>query len=86
MANGEDTFHQDDEHKSVMKDYLARAQAASDAGDPLLSMYLYLAAFEQASGEDEVPSEDALVGLKQAWALAYANKERSLAEYIFEKL
>ncbi len=86
MANGEDTFHQDDEHKSVMKDYLARAQAASDAGDPLLSMYLYLAAFEQASGEDEVPSEDALVGLKQAWALAYANKERSLAESIFEKL
>lgn len=87
MANGEhDTFNQDEDPTSMMRDYLARARAASDSGDFLLSMYLYLAAFEQASRGGEVPSEDALLGLKEAWALAYAHKERSLAEYIFERM
>lgn len=67
-------------------DYLKRAAAADEAGDALLSMYLYLAAFEQETGKAQVPTEDAITGLKQAWSLACANKERSLAEYIFELL
>ena len=67
-------------------DYLARAVAACEAGDARLGLHLYLAAFEQASEASEVPSEDAIMGLKQAWRVACATKERSLAEYIFGRL
>ena len=67
-------------------DYLARATAACEAGDAKLGLHLYLAAFEQASEASEVPSEDAIMGLKQAWRVACSTKERSLAEYIFERL
>lgn len=67
-------------------DFLARAHAASESGDDLLSMYLFLAAFERSSKDSEAPAEDALSGMKEAWALACSAKERSLAEYIFEKL
>ena len=78
--------HHDDERRSCIKDYLKRAQAACDSGDAVLGMYLYLAAFEEASTAKGAPNEDALTGLKQAWALACTHKERSLAEYIFERL
>lgn len=67
-------------------DFLERAHSASESGDSLLGMYLYLAAFERSLKDGETPSEDALVGIKQAWAQACAVKERSLAEYIFEKM
>ena len=76
----------DDENLSVTAEYLRRAGAASDAGDALLSIHLYLAAFEEAAVESPVPSEDALNGLKQAWVIACAHKERSMAEYIYEKM
>ncbi len=75
---------QEDDRNNAKIDYLKRAAAADESGDSLLSMYLYLAAFQQATREDPVPNEAAITGLKQAWALACANKERSLAEYIFE--
>ncbi len=70
---------------SAFADYLARASAACEAGDARLGLHLYLAAFEQAS-ESDVPSEDAIFGLKQAWRVACAMRERALAEYIFERL
>lgn len=76
----------DNDSRFTMKDYLKRAQGACDAGDATLGMYLYLAAFEEAANASSVPSEDALHGLKQAWVLACTNKERSMAEYIFEKM
>lgn len=79
------TPQQNDSFNNVL-DYLNRAAAADEAGDALLSMYLYLAAFEQKTVNGDAPSEDVITGLKQAWALACANKERSLAEYIFELL
>lgn len=66
-------------------DYLARAVAACEAGDARLGLHLYLAAFEQSS-EGDAPSEEAILGLKQAWRVACSTKERSLAEYIFERL
>lgn len=80
------TPSRDDETPNATLEYLNRAAAASSSGDAVLSMHLYLAAFEQAVALSDVPSEDALRGLKQAWALACANKERSLAEYIYEKM
>ncbi len=76
----------DGDSRFAMKDYLARAQTACDEGDSALGIYLYLAAFEEAANASNVPSEDALHGLKQAWVLACTNKERSMAEYIFEKM
>lgn len=67
-------------------EYLRRATAAVHEGDATLGMHLYLAAFEEAALEGDRPSEDALSGIKKAWALACTNKERSLAEYIFERM
>lgn len=73
-----------DEHNEPSYDYLKRAQEANDSGDFLLSMYLYLAAFQKSNSLGGEPTEAAIFGLKQAWAIACANKERQLAEYIFE--
>lgn len=67
-------------------DYLCRAAQACASGDSVLGMHLYLAAFEKACGTEGVLKEDAIDGLKQAWSLACDSKERSLAEYIFEKM
>ncbi len=73
-----------DEQNEPSHDYLKRAQEANDSGDFLLSMYLYLAAFQKSNGLGNEPTDAAIFGLKQAWAIACANKERQLAEYIFE--
>lgn len=74
----------DDEYKEPSLEYLKRAREADESGDFLLSMYLYLAAFQKSTKEGKQPTEEAIYGLKQAWTLACNNKERSLAEYIFE--
>lgn len=75
-----------DDRGSSSADYLGRAAQACAAGNAVLGMHLYLAAFENASASSGVPEEDAIGGLKQAWALACRLKERSIAEYIFEKM
>lgn len=66
--------------------YLQRAASAVEAGDSILGIHLYLAAYERALQEGLVPSEEALAGMNEAWNLAVDAKQRSLAEYIFEKL
>ncbi|MEC4295262.1 ATP-binding protein [Adlercreutzia shanghongiae] len=75
-----------DDGAGTPENYLTRAVAACEAGDARLGLHLYLAAFEQASEQSDVPSEDAIMGLKQAWRVACSTKERALAEYIFERL
>lgn len=67
-------------------DYLQRATSAVESGDSILGIHLYLAAYERALCENLVPSEEALAGMSKAWDLAVRTKQRSLAEYIFEKL
>ncbi|WP_251178802.1 ribonucleotide reductase subunit alpha [Adlercreutzia agrestimuris] len=68
-------------------EYLTRAQAALATGDLQLSMHLYLTAFERARKESgSVIPDAALLGLRHAWELACELKERSMAEYIFERL
>lgn len=74
------------ESDNTSKDYLRRAVQACDAGDAVLGMHLYLAAFEKAQTTPGAPDSAAIEGLKTAWSLACGQKERSLAEYIFEKL
>ncbi|MEG2932108.1 MAG: ribonucleotide reductase subunit alpha [Gordonibacter sp.] len=78
---------QNDEYdNSSSTDYLRRAAQASAAGDAVLGMHLYLAAFERGAHGAYAPDDEAIDGLRQAWSLACKLKERSLAEYIFEKL
>ena len=76
----------DEDAKGPSFDFLEGAKKADESGNSMLSMYLYLAAFQKSFDASNVPSESAILGLKQAWAIACANKERSLAEYIFELL
>ena len=78
---------QNDEHSNSSAEYLRLASQACASGDAVLGMHLYLAAFERAQhGGGIVPDEAALEGLKQAWQLACKLKERSIAEYVFERL
>lgn len=78
---------QNDEHSNSSAEYLRLASQACASGDAVLGMHLYLAAFERAlHGGGAVPDEAALEGLKQAWQLACKLKERSMAEYVFERL
>lgn len=67
-------------------DYLKRAVQARGAGDVVLSLHLYLAAYERSLQDSPVPDATVIEGLRQAWNLACESKERSLAEYIFEKI
>ena len=66
--------------------YLNRAVKACNAGDLVLGMHLYLAAYEKAVVDPAIPDGMALTGLQEAWRLACQLKERSMAEYVFEKL
>ena len=75
-----------DDGAGTPENSLSRAVAACEAGDARLGLHLYLAAFEQAAEQSDAPSEDAIMGLKQAWRVACSTKERALAEYIFERL
>ena len=77
---------QNNDTNNSSAEYLRRAAQACSAGDAVLGMHLYLAAFEKASHGAYMPDSAAIDGLRQAWRLACKLKERSLAEYIFEKL
>ena len=67
-------------------DYIKKATEACASGDLLLGMHLYLAAYEKAALDPAVPSCAKVSALRQAWQLACDLKERSMAEYVFEKL
>ncbi len=75
-----------DNRSNSSEDYLLHASSAVEAGDKTLGIHLYLAAFERAKNENLVPSERSLEGMETAWNLAVKTGQRSLAEYIFEKL
>lgn len=64
-------------------DYLNRAQCAQQEGNDSLAASLYLAAFDCAQEEGVASEEIFIDGLKQAWFLAAANKQRTFAEHIF---
>ena len=67
-------------------EFLSKAADACAAGDLVLGMHLYLAAYEKAAADPNIPDGMELSGLREAWTLACALKERSMAEYVFEKL
>lgn len=76
-----------DEPSSSVSGYLNSAEQAAEQGNLMLALHLYLAAFERGqAAEGAVPSEAAIAGLKRAWRLACTLKERSIAEYVFERM
>ena len=66
--------------------YLNKASEACASGNLLLGMHLYLAAYENAAADASVPAAVEIHALREAWHLACDMKERSMAEYAFEKL
>ena len=77
---------QNNEFDSSCAAYMRRAVKACAAGDEELGLHLYLAAYERGIRENGEADSDASFALRKAWVLAVKLKERSLAEYIFEKL
>lgn len=77
---------QNNEFDNSAAAYVRRAARACSSGDDELGLHLYLAAYEQGSRASGAPDPDAAHALRKAWVLAVRLKERSLAEYIFEKL
>ena len=80
------TPNQNDAQNNQSLDYLNKAADACAAGDLVLGMHLYLAAYEKAVGDPDSPSTIALASLREAWHLACDLRERSMAEYVFEKM
>jgi len=66
--------------------FFNKAAEACASGDLLLGMHLYLAAYEKATADNTVPVSVEVAALREAWRLACDLKERSMAEYVFEKL
>lgn len=79
-------FDCEDDSRGLVAEYLSRARDACADGYSDLGVYLYLAAFEEAQSNRATSFDDALSGLKSAWAIVCRNGERSLAEYIFERM
>ena len=74
------------ESSGLVHEYMERAARARSLGDSRLGLHLFLAAYGEAAKSDAMPTGEGLSALKEAWALALELKERSLAEYIFEKM
>ncbi len=67
-------------------DYLSAAREAKRAGDKVLAMHLYMTAYEEACKRGPLPDMEAIGALRKAWDMACDLRERSMAEYIFDKL
>ncbi len=85
MPEVRDEFFENEGIESV-DELMARAARARATGDKLLGLHLFLAAYGQSLDTEKKPSVRGISALKEAWALALQLKERSLAEYIFERL
>ncbi len=80
------SFQDQNAQSNSSQAYLQRAASAVEEGDVVLGIHLYMAAYERALRENRIPNEAVLEGMTKAWDLAIRAKQRSLAEYIFEKL
>ncbi len=67
-------------------DYMGAAHDAYDSGDHVLAMHLFLTAYEQLSKGSHLPDALAITALREAWSIACELGERSIAEYVFDKL
>ena len=85
-ANIADQHHGNDAAQCGATDYSAAAREAFEAGDRVLAMHLYLTAYEEACKRAPLPGMEAVAALREAWKLACDLRERSIAEYIYDKL
>ena len=72
-------------HESQI-DYYSAACEAKRAGDNVLAMHLYMTAYEEACKHSPMPDVEAVGALREAWDVACELRERSMAEYIFDRL
>ena len=72
-------------HESQI-DYYSAAREAKRTGDNVLAMHLYMTAYEEACKRSPIPDMAAIGALREAWDVACELRERSMAEYIFDKL
>lgn len=75
-----------DDMAALVGEYLQRAADAAAEGNRAIAMHLYLAAFELGRQDACVPVEESILAIKHAWSLAYGMRERSIAEYVFERM
>lgn len=85
-ANIADQYHEGDSPRHDHDGYMKAAREAYTSGDRVLAMHLYLSAYEEACGKSPLPDMEAVSALKEAWRVASELRERSIAEYIFDKL
>lgn len=85
-ANIADQYHEGDSSRHNHDGYMKAAREAYTSGDRVLAMHLYLSAYEEACGKSPLPDMEAVSALKEAWRVASELRERSIAEYIFDKL
>lgn len=85
-ANIADQHHENDAFHRPAADYSAAAHDAYEAGDRVLAMHLYLTAYEEACKREPLPDMGAVAALREAWKVACELRERSIAEYIYDKL
>jgi hypothetical protein len=83
QTGGSPDFDSHDDANTTVNDFLKRAQTAADSDVPIYAVYMFLAAYELAE-LNGIDSDEAIDGLKEAWAIAYSCRERSLAEYLLE--
>lgn len=71
-------------------EFLDRAAQAESDGKDTEALYFYLVAYEmaqRAEGKGELDeAHPAVIGLRKAWEISCKLDERSLAEYVFEKI
>lgn len=85
-ANIADQYYEGDSPRQGHENYTKAAREAYASGDRVLAMHLYLSAYEEACGKSPLPDMEAISALKEAWRVASELRERSIAEYIFDKL
>ena len=76
----------EDSHSAHEFNHANEAHKAQDSGDIRLAVHLYLAAFEEASADGGEPDQSDIDNLRTALELAFDQKERSLAEHIYDRL
>lgn len=85
-ANIADQHHEEAPFQGATDDYSAAAREAYDTGDRVLAMHLYLTAYEQGCKRAPLPDMAAIAALREAWKVACELRERSIAEYIYDRL
>lgn len=87
IHDGNDADHRNDAAAyDAVSRYGDAARAARRAGELELAMHLYLAAYEQGCVQGRDAPSDAVDALRRSWEIACELRERSLAEYIHERL